>query len=143
MRMPSRKLSSEENGFPAVFQNRDFALLWISQIFGQTAQNAVLFVQMVMVEELTRSSTLVGLMVLCSNLPAILFGLLSGIVVDHLPKKMILLLCNISRIFVVTAFVFFYKYTRGGGLLTAVYLLTFVLSTIGQLSDPAEAAMVP
>ena len=143
MRIPSTKLSSEENGLPAVFQNRDFALLWISQIFGQTAQNAVLFVQMVMVEELTRSSTLVGLMVLCSNLPAILFGLLSGIVVDHLPKKMILLLCNISRIFVVTAFVFFYKYTRGGGLLMAVYLLTFILSTIGQLSDPAEAAMVP
>jgi len=143
MRIPSGQHHSGENGLSAVFQNRNFTLLWVSQVFGQSAQNAIFFVQMVMVEELTRSSALVGLMVLCSNLPAILFGLLSGILIDYLPKKMILLLCNVSRIFVVAAFVFFNRYTRGGGLLTAVYVLTFILSTIGQLSDPAEAAMVP
>ena len=143
MRTLFRKPPPEENGLSGVFRNRNFALLWVSQVFGQSAQNAIFFVQMVMVEELTRSSALVGLMVLCSNLPAILFGLLSGILIDYLPKKMILLLCNISRIFVVAAFVFFNRYTRGGGLLTAVYVLTFILSTIGQLSDPAEAAMVP
>lgn len=143
MRFSFKQSPSDENGLSAVFQNRDFTLLWVSQVFGQSAQNAIFFVQMVMVEELTRSSALVGLMVLCANLPAILFGLLSGILIDYLPKKMILLLCNISRIFVVAAFVLFNRYTRGGGLLTAVYVLTFILSTIGQLSDPAEAAMVP
>jgi len=139
----SSKPSSEEHGFSVIFQNRNFALLWTSQVFGQSAQNAIFFVQMVMVEGLTRSSGLVGLMVLVYNLPSILFGLLSGIVIDRFRKKSILLLCNISRIFVVAAFIFFHRYTRGGGLLTAVYVLTFILSTIGQLSDPAEAAMVP
>ena len=135
--------SSGENGFSAIFQNRDFRLLWLSQLFGQSAQNAIFFVQTVMVEGLTRSSGLVGLMVLVFNLPSILFSLLTGVVVDRFRKKSVLLFCNISRIFVVAAFVFFHRYTRGGGLLTAVYVLTFILSTIGQLSDPAETAMVP
>ena len=133
----------EENGFGAIFQNHNFRLLWISQVFGQTAQNAILFVLMVMVEGLTRSSTLVALMVLVVNAPSILFRLPSGMLVDRFRKKSILLFCNISRIFVVAAFVFFNRYTQGGWLLAAVYGLTFVLSTIGQLSDPAESAMVP
>jgi MFS family permease len=135
--------SSEGNGFAAIFQNRDFRLLWTSQLFGQSAQNAIFFVQAVMVEGLTRSSGLVGLMVLVFNLPSILFSQLMGVILDRFRKKSILLFCNISRIFVVAAFIFFRRYGRGGGLLTAVYVLTFILSTIGQLSDPAESAMVP
>ncbi len=132
-----------ENNFSAIFQNRNFRLLWISQVFGQSAQNAIFFVHMVMIEGLTRSSGLVGLMVLVFNLPSILFSLFSGVAIDRFRKKSILLFCNISRIFVVAAFIFFHRYTWGGGLLTAVYVLTFILSTIGQLSDPAESAMVP
>ncbi len=134
---------SQPSDFWSMFQNRNFALLWTSQVFGQSAQNAILFVHMVMIEGLTRSSTLVGLMVLVFNLPGVLFSLLSGVMIDRFRKKTILLFCNISRIFVVASFIFFRRYAQGGGLLTAVYLLTFVLSTIGQLSDPAEAAMVP
>ncbi len=133
----------EENTLTAIFGNRNFRLLWISQVFGQSAQNAILFVQMVMVEGLTRSSGLVGLMVLFYNLPSILFSLPSGVVIDRFRKKSILLFCNISRVFVVAAFIFFRHYAQGLGLLTVVYILTFVLSTIGQLSDPAESAMVP
>jgi len=134
---------SEENSFTAIFHNRNFRLLWISQLFGQSAQNAIFFVQTVMVEDLTRSSGLVGLMVLVFNLPSILFSLLTGVVLDRFRKKHILLFCNISRIFVVAAFIVFHRYAQGGGLLTMVYILTFILSTIGQLSDPAESAMVP
>jgi MFS family permease len=135
--------SAEENTFWAIFQNRDFRLLWTSQLFGQSAQTAIFFVHMVMLEGLTRSSGLVGLMVLVFNLPSILFSLLTGVVIDRFRKKSILLFCNVSRVFVVAAFIFFLRYGQGGGLLTAVYVLTFILSTIGQLSDPAETAMVP
>jgi MFS family permease len=134
---------SEENRLAACFQNRNFRLLWTSQVFGQSAQIAIFFVLMVMMEELTQSSALVGLMVLIYNLPSILLSLPSGVIVDRFRKKHILLLCNISRIFLVAGFIFFNRYGQGRGLLTAVYILTFVLSTIGQLSDPAESAMVP
>lgn len=134
---------AEQNSLSAIFQNRNFGLLWVSQVFGQSAQNAIFFVEMVMIEDLTRSSALVGLMVLVFNLPSLMFSLPFGVIIDRFRKKTILLFCNISRVFVVAAFVFIHRYSRGGGLLTAVYVLTFVLSAIGQLSDPAEAAMVP
>jgi MFS family permease len=133
----------EQNSLAAIFQNRNFGLLWVSQVFGQSAQDAIFFVEMVMMEDLTRSSALVGLMVLIYNVPSLMFSLPFGVIIDRFRKKTILLFCNISRIFVVAAFLFFLRYARGGGLLTAVYILTFVLSAIGQLSDPAEAAMVP
>ena len=143
MTSPAEKSNCQGNGISGVFQNRDFRLLWASQIFGQSAQNAILFVQTVMVEGLTRSSGLVGIMVVMYYLPAILFGLLSGIVIDRYRKKSILLFCSISRVFVVASFILFHRYTRGAELLTGIYVLSFVLSTIGQLSDPAEAATVP
>ena len=135
--------SQEQNSLAAIFQNRNFGLLWVSQLFGQSAQDAIFFVEMVMVEDLTRSSGLVGLMVLIFNLPSLLFSLPFGVIIDRFRKKHILLFCNISRIFVVAAFIVFHRYTGGGGLLTAVYILTFILAAIGQLSDPAEVAMVP
>lgn len=143
MKIRPDKSAAEENNISAVFQNRNFCFLWTSQVFGQSAQNAILFVQTVMVEGLTRSSSLVGIMVMMYYLPAILFGLLSGVVIDRFRKKSILLFCNISRIFVVAAFILLHRYTRGAGLLSGVYLLSFILSTIGQLSDPAEVATVP
>jgi MFS family permease len=143
--MSTRPVQShtQENNVTAIFQNRNFALLWVSQVFGQSAQNAIFFVEMVMMEDLTRSSAAVGLMVLVFNLPSLMFSLPFGVIIDRFRKKSILLFCNISRIFVVAAFILFHHYSWGGGLLTAVYILTFVLSAIGQLSDPAEAAMVP
>ena len=134
---------SKGNHLSAVFQSRDFRLLWVSQVFGQSAQNAILFVQTAMVEGLTRSSGLVGIMVVMYYLPPILFGLLSGLVIDRYRKKSILLFCNVSRVFVVASFIFFHHYAHGAAMLTAVYALSFLLSTIGQLSDPAEAAAVP
>lgn len=133
----------QRSSLASLFQNRNFALLWVSQVFGQSAQNAILFVQMVMVEDLSRSSGLVGLMVLVYNLPSLLFSMPFGVVIDRYKKKAILLFCNITRIFVVAAFIPLRRFTWGGGLLSVVYVLTFILSAIGQLSDPAEVAMVP
>jgi len=135
--------SPEQNAIAAIFQNRNFGLLWVSQLFGQSAQDAIFFVQMVMMEDMTRSSALVGLWVLVFNLPSLLFSLPFGMIIDRFRKKHILLFCNISRVFVVAAFIFLHHYSRGRGLLWAVYILTFVLSALGQLSDPAEVAMVP
>ena len=94
-----------ENHIAAVLRNRNFRLLWVSQIFGQSAQNAILFVQTVMIEGLTRSSGLVGILVLMYFLPAILFGLVSGVVIDRFRKKSILLFCSFSRVAVVLAFI--------------------------------------
>jgi len=135
--------STEQSGLAAVFQNRNFGLLWVSQVFGQSAQNAIFFVEMVMMEDLTRSSAAVGLMVLVFNLPSLLFSLPFGVIIDRYRKKHILVFCNVTRVFVVAAFILFHRFSWGGGLLTAVYVLTFVLSALGQLSDPAEVAMVP
>ncbi|MBC7263832.1 MAG: MFS transporter [Chloroflexi bacterium] len=129
-----------ERGFEVLLHNRSFALLWISQIFSQTAQNATYFVQMVLIEEITASSTQMSLMIVAFSLPPLLFSTISGVLIDRFSKKTILLACAFSRVILIASFIPIRHALVGGPLMLALYGLTFVASTIGQLSDPAESA---
>lgn len=129
-----------ERGFEVLLRNRNFALLWISQIFSQTAQNATYFVQMMLIEELTASSTQMSVMIVAFSLPPILFSSISGVLIDRFSKKIILLACAFSRVILIASFIPIRHALVGGPLMLALYGLTFVASTIGQLSDPAESA---
>lgn len=102
-----------------------------------TAQNAVWFALMVVVEEATHSTTQMGLAILSAILPAVLWGMLAGVVVDHLNKKAVLVATNLLRAAVVVGYLL---YERS---LLAVYAVSFVFSSISQFFGPAEAAKIP
>lgn len=134
---------SQEGGFTAVIRNRNFLFLWMAQAFSQTAQNAINFVQIVLIEKLTGSSSHMALIILAFSLPAVLFSSLAGVAVDHLPNKLVLMTSNALRVLTVSGYIFFLYTLTGGYLLTVLYLLTFVSSTIGQFFSPAEATTIP
>ncbi|MBC7225207.1 MAG: MFS transporter, partial [Anaerolineae bacterium] len=130
-------------GFAAVLANRHFLRLWMAQALSQTAQNGIHFVQMVLIERLTGSSTHMGLMILAFSLPGVLFSAIAGVVVDRLPKKWILVGANLLRIFTVSSYLWFLAVLDGWWLLIAIYVVTFISSSIGQFFSPAEAASIP
>ncbi|MGQ9585558.1 MAG: MFS transporter [Anaerolineae bacterium] len=132
-----------ERGFAAVLANRHFVRLWMAQALSQTAQNGIHFVQMVLIERLTGSSTHMGLMILAFSLPGVLFSAIAGVVVDRLPKKWILVGSNLLRVFTVSSYLWLLAALDGWGLLLAVYAITFVSSSIGQFFSPAEGATIP
>lgn len=118
-------------------RNPDFALLWVAQAISQTAQNAVNYGLLVLVQTRSNSSAQLSLAILTVILPSVLFGLVAGAYVDRRDKRWVLIGTNALRAGAMLGFILFTDQ------LPLVYLASFVFSTISQFFAPAEAAMIP
>ncbi|MBI4215875.1 MAG: MFS transporter [Chloroflexi bacterium] len=123
--------------FREVLANGPFLRLWIAQALSQTAQNAIFYALMVLVERVTHSSLNMSLLILSIILPPILFGVLAGVLVDHWNKKAILIAANLLRGLVALAYLLFH-FNFG-----LIYAVNFVFATVGQFFSPAELAATP
>jgi MFS family permease len=112
-------------------------VLWIAQAISQTVQNLTFFTLMVAVEERTQSSAHMSALVLSTVLPAVLFGVASGVLIDRWNKKWVLIATNGLRALAVLGYLFLEQQP------VLFYLLNFAFMTISQFFLPAEAAMIP
>jgi len=125
----------------SIWRNRNFLLLWLAQAISQTAQNAIWFGIVVLVQRVSNSSTQLSLAVLTLIIPSVVFGVLAGVYVDRWDKRTVLIATNLIR----GAIAFLYT---GFGLvahlpLSLLLVINFVFSTVGQFFAPAETAMIP
>lgn len=111
--------------------------LWGAQAISQTAQNAIWYGLLVVVEETTRSSAQMGIAILTTILPSIMLGMVAGVFVDRLSKKRVLVATNFLRAAAVLGFLFYEQS------LTIVYLVNFLAAVITQFFGPAEASKIP
>jgi MFS family permease len=133
----------QDRTFTAVVKNRNFFVLWMAQIFSQTAQNGIHFVQIVLIETLTRSTAHMAVMILSFSLPAVILSSVAGIVVDRLSNKLVMLASNGIRVLTVAAYIVVLDRLGGWSLLLVIYAVTFISSAIGQFFAPAEATTIP
>src|SRR5579864_2110130 len=128
-------------GDPSVWRNREFLLLWLAQAISQTAQNAIWYGIVVLVQRLSHSSTQLSLAVLTLIIPSVVFGVLAGVYVDRWDKRTVLIATNVIRGGVAFSYATF---GLGWGLpLGALFVINFLFSTVGQFFAPAETAMIP
>lgn len=137
-----------ERGFLPVLRNRSFAALWLAEIFSTTALNGAFFLQIVLVEEITQSSTHLAAVILAFTLPGVLFSAMAGIIVDRVPKKYILIGSNALRVLTGAALALLAaslltNRVSEAMFLAEIYLLVFLTSAIGQFFTPAEGAIIP
>lgn len=130
-------------GFWPVLANRHFRALWVAQWLAQIGQNAINFIQLILIEQLTGSTVQIGITILAFTLPGVLFSPLAGVVADRVPKKWVLVTSNLSRTLVALSYLLPLAWLQGGWRLMAIYALTFLMSTLSQFFAPAEAAMLP
>lgn len=130
-------------GFRAVLANRHFRALWLAQLLAQISQNAINFVQLVLVEQLTGSAMQLGITILAFTIPGVLFSPIAGVVVDRVSKKIILVGSNAIRVLLALAYIPVVSQLEGSGRLVAIYVLTFLMSSLGQFFAPAEGASIP
>lgn len=90
-----------------------------------------------MVYERTHSNTAVGLLVLMFNLPGLVLGATSGVLVDRFDKKAVLVLVNFTRMLLVLGFLLTSEN------LPFIFGLSLLLSILTQFFFPAEAATIP
>jgi MFS family permease len=134
-------LAPNSEGFRTLLKKRNFVLLWLAQLISMTMLNASNYALLILIEELTHSTTLIGLAIICFSLPAVLFGAPAGVFVDHMQKRRVLWISNCLRAIATLLFVVSLLLNRGA--LLPIYLLTFIVSSIGQFFTPAEGASIP
>ncbi|MCL4458372.1 MAG: MFS transporter [Chloroflexi bacterium] len=126
-----------EIGTTSVLRNRHFLFLWLAQAITQTAQNAIWFGLIVVVEDQSRSSMQLSIAILSSIIPSIALGMIAGVFVDRMRKKMVLLTTNLLRAIVALGYLLY------GYSLVPVYLINLLFCSISQFFAPAEAATIP
>ena len=130
-------------GFGPVLANRNFRALWIAQLLAQTSQNAINFIQMVLVEQLTGSAMHLGLIILAFTLPGVIFSPIAGVAVDRFSKKWILVGSNALRVVFAASYIVVLNTLSGTLELLAIYVITFLTATVAQFFAPAEASTIP
>jgi MFS family permease len=79
---------SERSG--PIWRNREFALLWAAQAISQTAQNALWYGILVLVQHKSNSNTHLSLAIMTLIVPSVLFGVIAGVYVDRWDKRLVL-----------------------------------------------------
>lgn len=134
-------VAASQSGFRTLLRKRNFVLLWMAQLISMTVLNASNYAILVLIEEITGSTTLVGLAIISFSLPAVLFGAPAGVFVDHMNKRRVLWSSNCLRAIATFGFVVSLLLNRHE--LITIYLLTFLISGIGQFFTPAEGSTIP
>lgn len=116
---------------------RPFFYLIASEFFSQFSMNLFNFILLIVVFTIAKSNFAVSGVVIAFTLPAIMFGVLAGVLVDRWNKKNVLFLTNILRGLMLLPLVFLQ------GNLFAIYLITFGVSLVTQFFIPAETPIIP
>jgi MFS family permease len=134
-------IGAPQEGFLTLLKKRSFLRLWLAQLISMTILFASNYALLVLVEEVTGSTTLVGLAIISFSLPAVLLGGPAGVYVDRMDKRRVLWASNCLRAIATFAFVISLLLNRRQ--LIPVYLLTFLIASIGQFFTPAEGSSIP
>jgi predicted MFS family arabinose efflux permease len=129
-------------GFSALLKNRNFMLLWIGQLVSQLADKVLLILMIDLLEKKYLPASLSEgtgrfYLYMAFTLPAIFFGSAGGVIVDRMPKKVIMVGSDFVRGLFTLSIPFLPR--QLGILLT----LNFAISTVTQFFAPAEQASIP
>jgi len=99
---------------------------------------------MVLVEEKTRASAPMGLMIFSSTVPGLLLALPAGALVDRCDRVRVLVTSNILRAVVAMGYALLTSWIDDRtSLLIVVYATCFAMSVINQMTASAEGGLLP
>lgn len=121
-----------------ILQDDDYRRLWLGKVASQSALNAVLYTMLVLaIGQGGGASIKSALFVTAYLLPTATLGTISGVLVDRLPKNLLLFALNIGRLGLMAILV------MAQTDVWTIYGIALLLAITSQFSTPAEAAAVP
>ncbi|BAU41404.1 MFS transporter [Leptolyngbya sp. O-77] len=144
-----------ERGFLPVLRNRNFLALWSGQVFSQLADKVYLVLMIMLITSRFQSagqtvSGWVSSVMVAFTIPAVLFGSVAGVFVDHWSKKAVLVATNLLRGGLVLVLPPLLWISQGWSPLAGIPVgflvllsVTFLVSTLTQFFAPAEQAAIP
>lgn len=138
--MSSAAASPPTVGYLAVLRrNRNFRRLWYGQVVSQLGDwldSIALFTLML---NLTGSGQAVGLLFLAEFLPGAIVGPFAGVVVDRLPRRLVLIASDLGR----AALVLLLLLVNGPEDLWLLYTAVIAKMSLASFFEPARSAIIP
>jgi DHA3 family macrolide efflux protein-like MFS transporter len=122
----------------AVFRRRDFALMWLGQLVDTIGSSLTSLSASILIYRETGSAASVGLMLIATAAPGLVFGLFAGVIVDRYDRKRIMIAANLIRALLVFLIPVLVPLN-----IAWLYILVALTSTVGQFFDPAHESVLP
>ena len=121
----------------AVFRNRPFLILWLSQVATQVGGNMVLYGLTVLVFTASGSNSAVSILLISFLAPAVIFGAVAGVYVDRFDRRLVLVATSLVRA------VLFFLLALVGTNVGVILLLNLLVSIATTFFAPAELSVIP
>lgn len=125
--------------FPAL-QSRNYKLYFSGQFISLVGTWLQMVAQGWLVLQMTNSAFLIGLVTALGSLPTLIFSLVGGVIVDHFPKKYILLFTQGSSM--ILAFILGILTVMGSINIYEIMILAFLLGIVNAIDSPTRQAFV-
>ena len=124
-----------------LLRNRDYTLLWLAQIVSGIGDVLYNVGVMVTIFERTGSALQTAGVLVASNLPSFVLGPFAGAIIDHVPRRQVLLITDLLRAVLVASLLLF-----GSGAQFSVWGIYAVVAGLGAATTfykPARQALIP
>jgi MFS family permease len=122
-----------------IFRKRDFRYLWTAQLVSTIGSSLTDLAAAILVFRVTHSALNVGLVLIVTAVPTLVFGLVAGVFVDRFDRKKILLAADLIRGLLV---VLIPTAVDNFGL-PGLYGIIFLAASVRQFFDPAWESVLP
>lgn len=122
--------------YSRLIRNRRYFPLWLGQLISNLGDTVHYIALVVWVYQRTGSSLVVAGTVLFEIVPVILFAPVAGVVIDRLPRKVVLVVADLVRAVAVLGLLFTTE-------LWQIYALVALLTTAATFFNPAVNATLP
>lgn len=127
----------------ALFQNRSFLLLWLSQMTSTVGDWALYIVVPVTVYKATGSKSALGISFICGTLPTLLFSLLGGVLGDRWPQKRIMIAADLARAGAILLLLLISNMKHFGPHdLALFYTVSFLVASFSCFFGPARQSLM-
>jgi len=125
----------------SIIRNSNFAFLWVGHLISHAGDAVYAIALPWLMLELTGSKSQTAIVSMSAYLPALLFGLVAGSVVDHYNRKWIMIFSDIIRALLVVIVPISLIYGFVSPLLIGI--ITFSLSAFSTFFYPARDSLIP
>lgn len=127
-------------GYIALLRNnKPFRRLWYGQVVSQLGDWFDSIALFTLLLNLTGSGQAVGLLLVAEYLPATLISPFAGVLIDRLPRKLVMVLSDIGRALLVLALLL----VRDPGDVWLIYVVAMLKVMLTAFFEPARSAIIP
>jgi len=131
----------EKIGYIQVLRNHDFFALWLGNLISVLGNDFHFIALLWLVNQLTKSTLSIGLVMTCTFLPPLFFGLFAGVFVDMWNRKTTMIVCDVIRAILVLLIPILYY----SGLLQIwnICVIVFIISFLNIFHESANRSIIP